>query len=157
MRFAVCAFLDDVALDAEFDAGALPLHVTLLGNATIGAEQGQLEAVLEAVAAGYPPFEAEGGDDALFGPDGDVEVTLVEDDGSLLRAHLELLGMLRPLGLRPDAPAYAGRGFRPHVTVVDGDRIDRGEAFELDALALIDLEPDGDATRRRVAAQLPLI
>jgi hypothetical protein len=157
MRFAVCAFLDDVALDAEFDAGALPLHVTLLGNATIGAEQGQLEAVLEAVAAGFPPFEAEGGDDAGFGPDGDIEVTLVEDDGSLLRAHLELVGLLRRLDLRLDPPAYAGRDYRPHVTVRDGDRIERGESFELAAIALVDLEPDGDRGRRRVVAQLPLI
>ena len=158
MRFAVVAFLDDVALDAEFGAGELPLHVTLLGPCETEADLGQLEAALDAAFAQFAPFEAEGGDDELFGPRQDVEVTLVEDDGDLQAAHLQLLAQLRQIGdVRVVSPQYVGRGFRPHVTAVDGERIDRGERFELDAVAVLDLAPDDNASRTKVVAQLPLL
>ncbi|WBU39304.1 2'-5' RNA ligase family protein [Homoserinibacter sp. YIM 151385] len=154
LRFAVCAFLEDLALGSELDRGALPLHVTLFPPSTTEADQGQLEAALEHVLAQFGPFEAAGGDDELFGARRDVEVTLVEDEGSLAAAHVGLVRALSPLGVRVPDPAHVGRGYRPHVTVTaEGDRIERGERIELDAVALL-LDEGGVW---RVAAQLPLI
>lgn len=158
MHFAIVAFLDDVALDAEFAADEMPLHVTILPPCETEADLGQIEAAADAAFAQFPPFEAEGGDDELFGPRQDVEVTLVEDDGDLMAAHLQLLAQLRQLGdVRVSDPSHVGRGYRPHVTATAGERIDRGERFELDAIAVIDLAPDDDSSRRRVIAQLPMI
>lgn len=158
MRFAIVAFLDDVALETEFDAGELPLHVTLLGPSETEADLGQVEAAVDAALAQFAPFEVEGGDEELFGPRRDVEVTLVEHDGDLAAAHLELLAQLRQLdGVRVANPEYVGRGYRPHVTATADERIERGERFELDAIAILDLAPDGDRARRRVVAQFPLL
>ena len=156
MRFNVVAFLDDIPLGAEFDPGDQPLHVTLVPPASTDAELGQLEASLEQVLAGFGPIEAEGGDDDLFGEDRDVEVTLVEDDGSLTRLHLELLRALRPLAVRVGVPEHLGAGYRPHVTVRDDGRIERGESFELDAVALLTRD-DGGEDPWEVVAQFPLL
>jgi 2'-5' RNA ligase len=153
MRLVIVAFLDDVVLGARFAPGALPLHVTLVPPADTDAGPGQVEAVIEAALAAFGPFEVEGGDDELFGARNDVEVTLVVDDGTLARLHRELLLALRPLGVRVPRPDQIGAGFRPHVTVQDGERIERGERAELDAVALL----VRDAGEWELVAQFPLI
>lgn len=153
MRFNVVAFLDDVPLGAEFMPGDQPLHVTLIPPATTDADSGQVEAAIEHALADFGPIAAEGGDDELFGADRDIQVTLVEDDGSLMRLHLALLRALRPLSVRVGIPEHLGAGYRPHVTVRDDGRIERGEPFDLDAVALLTRD-DGPW---EVAAQFPLI
>lgn len=161
LRFAVVAFLDEVALEAEFDVDALPLHLTLLGAASTDAD---LDQVVSAVEAAYAPggvIEAVGGDDDLVGAD-EREATIVVDDGRLTDAHLELVVALRDLGVRVDDPTLVGRRYRPFVAVADdpddrASRIDRGERLELRAVAVLDLAPDGDRSRVRVVEQFPLL
>ena len=161
LRFAVVAFLDEVALEAEFDADALPLHLTLLDAASTEAD---LDQVVSAVEAAYAPggvIEAVGGDDDLVGA-AEREATVVVDDGRLTDAHLELVLALRDLGVRVDDPTLVGRRYRPFVAVADesddrAGRIDRGERLELRAVAVLDLAPDGDRARVRVVEQFPLL
>lgn len=161
LRFAVVAFLDDVALDAEFDADGLPLHVTLLGAASTDADLDQVVTAVEAAYSSHGVFRAEGGDDELIGAD-EVEATLVIDDGDLADAHLALVVDLRDLGVRVDDPSIVGRRYRPFVAVAeDSDdragRIERGERLELRAVAVLGLAPDGDRDRVRVVDQFPLL
>lgn len=155
MRFAVVAFLDGQPIGASFEPGELPLHVTLLPPAATAASQGELEAAIESVLAGFGVLEAEGGDDELLGPARDIEVTLVEDDGSLAELHRELLVALRPLGVLVANPEYLGAGFHPHVTIGEAgdERIERGERIELDAVALL---TRGDGPWE-LTAQFPLL
>lgn len=161
LRFAVVAFLDDVALDAEFDADGLPLHVILLGAASTDADLDQVVTAVEAAYSSHGVFRAEGGDDELIGAD-EVEATLVIDDGDLADAHLALVVDLRDLGVRVDDPSIVGRRYRPFVAVAeDSDdragRIERGERLELRAVAVLGLAPDGDRDRVRVVDQFPLL
>lgn len=161
LRFAVVAFLDDVALDAEFDADGLPLHVTLLGAASTDADLDQVVTAVEAAYSSHGVFRAEGGDDELIGAE-EVEATLVIDDGDLADAHLALVVDLRDLGVRVDDPSLVGRRYRPFVAVADdpddrAGRIERGERLELRAVAVLDLAPDGDRDRVRVVDQFPLL
>ncbi|MBI5161849.1 MAG: 2'-5' RNA ligase family protein [Micrococcales bacterium] len=151
MLIHVVAFLDDLPLGAEFEPGEQPVHLTLVPRTSTDAELGQLEAAIESALAAFGPLEIEGGDDELFGPDHDVEVTLVEDDGTLASVHRELLRALRPLGMRVLAPPFVGAGFRPHVTVRGDERIERGERLTLDAVALLTRD-DGPW---RLVAQFP--
>ncbi|TPW72843.1 2'-5' RNA ligase family protein [Schumannella sp. 10F1B-5-1] len=160
MRFLIAAFLEDAALDTEFAPGTLPLHVTLLSPAETDADQGQLEAAIESALAAFGPIETEAGDDELFGGADSIEVTLLDDDeGELDAVHRALIQQLRPLGVRLLDPQHAGAGYRPHVSVTDdGDRVDRGERVELDAVALLerDAHAEGGPVWRLVA-QFPLI
>lgn len=161
LRFAVVAFLDDVALEAVFEADELPLHVSLLGAASTDADLDQVVTAVEAAYSSHGVFRAEGGDDELIGSD-EVEATLVVDDGDLADAHLALVVDLRDLGVRVDDPSIVGRRYRPFVAVAeDSDdragRIERGERLELRAIAVLDLAPDGDRDRVRVVDQFPLL
>lgn len=162
LRFAVVAFLDEVALDAEFARDELPLHVTLLGASSTEADLDQVVTAVETAYASHGPFVGHGGDDELVGPDGDVEVTLIVDDGDLVDAHRELVVELRELGVRVDDPQFVGRGYRPHVVVATAGedragRVERGERLELRAIAVLDLAPDGDAALVRIVDQFPII
>lgn len=89
------------------------------------------------VDATISPPAAAVGDDALFGPGGDVPVQLVESDDlrSLHVALLDAFGSAVPV--EPLVSSYNGSGYRPHVTVVDDRRLERGTAVELDTLLLV--------------------
>jgi hypothetical protein len=167
LRFSVVAFLDEVALDSEFDPDELPLHVTLLASASTEADLDQVVTAVEAAYSTHGTFVAHGGDDELVGSD-EIEATLVVDDGDLTDAHLALVVDLRDLGVRVDDPALVARNYRPFVPVAgEGDssgsrtdragRIERGERIELRAIAVLDLAPDGDRDRVRVVDQFPLL
>ncbi|QOD93339.1 hypothetical protein [Chryseoglobus sp. 28M-23] len=156
LRFAVVAFLDEVALEAEFASDALPLHVSLFGAASSEADPEQIVAAVEAAYASYGPFEVTGGDDEVIGAEQN-EVTLLDDADELLEAHLTLVLLLRELGVRVDDPSTVAGAYQPHVPVTDEERIDRGERLELRAIAVIDLAPDGDDSRVSVLDQFPLI
>lgn len=156
LRFAVVAFLDEVALGAEFDSDALPLHVSLFGAARSDADPDQIVAAVEAAYASYGPVEATGGDDETLGA-GQVEVTLLDDADELVEAHLTLVLLLRELGVRVDDPSTVAGSYRPHVPVAPEERIDRGERLELRAIAVLDVAPDGHDGRVVVLHQFPLI
>jgi len=161
LRFAVVAFLDDVALEAEFEADELPLHVTLLAAASTEADLDQVVSEVEAAYSSHGVFVARGGDDEAVGAD-EVDATLVVDDGDLADAHLALVVDLRDLGVRVDDPSIVARRYRPFVAVAAetddrAGRIERGERLELRAVAVLDLAPDGDPDRVRVVDQFPLL
>lgn len=156
LRFAVVAFLDEVVLDADFAADALPLHVSLFGAASSEADPDQIVAAVEAAYASYGPFEATGGDDETLGAE-QVEVTLLDDADELVEAHLTLVLLLRELGVRVDDPSVIAGAYRPHVPLTPHERIDRGERLELRAIAVLDLAPEGDDGRVVVMDQFPLI
>lgn len=153
MRINLVAFLEDQPLGAEFEPGEQPLHVTLLPWAETDTDLGELEAAIESALAQFGPLDAEGGDDELFGDDEDIDVTLVEDDGTLAALHRELLVALRPLGVRVLQPRHVGVAYRPHVTVQGDERIERGERITLDAVALLTRD-DGPW---ELVAQFPLL
>ncbi|MER3386401.1 MAG: hypothetical protein RIC81_12580 [Microcella pacifica] len=156
LRFAVVAFLDEVALEAEFEPDALPLHVSLFGAASSEADPDQIVAAVEAAYASYGPFEATGGDDEVIGAD-QIEVTLLDDAEELIEAHLTLVLLLRELGVRVDDPSIVAGAYQPHAPVGAEERLDRGERLELRAIAVLDLAPDGDDGRVVVLDQFPLI
>ncbi len=156
LRFAVVAFLDEVALDAEFTPDALPLHVRLFGAAASEADPDQIVSAIESAYASYGPFTAIGGDDDEVGADG-TEATLLEGADDLIEAHLTLVLLLRELGVRVDDPSIVAGRYRPHVPTSGDERIDRGERLELRAIAVLDLAPDGDDDRVLVLDQFPLI
>lgn len=156
LRFAAVAFLDEVALDAEFAPDAVPLHVSLFGAASTEADPDQIISAVEAAYASYGPFTARGGDDEVIGAE-QYEVTLLENADELTEAHLTLVLLLRELGVRVDDPSTVAGAYRPHAPVTAEERIDRGERLELRAIAVLDLAPEGDDSRVTVLDQFPLI
>ena len=152
VRFAVAAFLEPVALDAELDPEELPLNVVLLDAARTDAGLGEVEAALERALAGFAALTAVAGDDELV--PGAGEATLLEEAEDFTGVHRALVAELRPLGVRVERPERVGASYRPRVAATDSDRLDRGDEVEARAVALLDLSEPGVV---RVAAQFPLI
>lgn len=91
-----------------------------------------------------------------FGPRRTVPVTVLEPAPSLLVVHAKLLNILGEDGACFDQAEYVGPGYRPHVTITPQRRLERGEVVVVDSVSMVDLQPAGDAHRRRVLATIPL-
>lgn len=156
-RFAVCAFVDQVEPGSEHPRGQLPLHVTLLGPFSTTAELEQIVGVVGGAIAGMAPIGIRVGDDELFGPNRDIEVSLLDDDAEVTDAHRLILDASRFIRARLDSPEYAGDGFRAHVTVLPDDRLERGEVHELDEIAIVEFGPEARRDIRRIGALIRLI
>jgi hypothetical protein len=137
-----------------FAAGALPLHVTVVGRFSVAATPGAVLGVLRDVAEELPcPLRM--ATDGLVGSQ-DVPVLVIEDAAAAHALHDRLLTELRQLGAVVDTPRAAGPDWTPL-----GDGAARGEelaahavdgALQLASLSLVELEPGGDPTRRRIFA-----
>jgi hypothetical protein len=153
-RFAVCSFVERQDDGAAFAAGALPLHVTVVGRFSVAAAPDAVLGVLRDVAEDLPcPLRL--GTDGLDGSP-DVPVLVIEDAAAAHALHDRLLTELRQLGAVVDTPRAAGPDWVP-----SGDGAARGDelarfaadgALTIGTLSLVELEPDGDADRRRVLA-----
>jgi lincosamide nucleotidyltransferase A/C/D/E len=135
--------LRPMAIGGWIDRSRWPQHVTVCSNFRCGPNDvDALAAILRRVAAAISLPAVIVGGDALFGPGGDVSVQLVESE-DLHRLHGALwdaFGSAVPV--EPVEPAYNGFGYRPHVTVVDGRRLEPGLALELPALLLVEVAPE---------------
>jgi lincosamide nucleotidyltransferase A/C/D/E len=137
--------LAPMAVGDWIDRSRWPRHVTVCPNFRSGPKDiDALAAVLRRVAAMTSLPVATVGEEARFGPDGDAPVQLVAS-GDLQRVHVTLLDALGSVvSVEPLAPGHNGSGYRPHVTVVDGRRLERYSVLELGTLLLVEIAPQQD-------------
>lgn len=144
-EYCVVMPLRPMPVGVWIDRSHWPRHVTVCGNFRSGPDDlDVLAATLRRVAATISPPFAVIGDDAQFGPDGKTPVQLVQSD-DLQRVHETLMDALgRAARVDSVIPEHNGPGYRPHVTVVNGGRLDRGPVVELSTLLLVEIGPNGD-------------
>jgi hypothetical protein len=152
------AFVEPVAAGAVFLRTDWPLHITLV-RFDAGARDGADPAEGAAALADGPAVAALGaelavGEDAAFGRNGSVPVSLVEPHPALQALHEELVRAVEAVHGRVLTPRHTLTGYRPHVSHhgagPDTRRLRPGDAVVLDRIALVDMAPDGDRTIRRV-------
>jgi hypothetical protein len=148
------AFVEPVAEGQVFLRSAWPLHITLV-RFDVGSPDSADVAVRLAEQAGPHASAALGagltvGEDAAFGRNGSVPVSLVEPHPALQALHELLVHAVTELGATILTPRHTLSGFRPHVSHHGGKRLHPGDAVVLDRIALMDMAPDGDHTIRRV-------
>jgi hypothetical protein len=148
------AFVDPVAEGQVFLRSAWPLHITLV-RFDVGSPDSTDVAVRLAEQAGPPAAAALGaglavGEDAAFGRNGTVPVSLVEPHPALQALHEQLVHAVTELGATILTPRHTLSGYRPHVSHHGDKRLHPGDAVVLDRIALVDMAPDGDHTIRRV-------
>ena len=128
-NFVLVAFVEPVTEGQVFPRTQWPLHITLLRFDVDNAVAEQLAAL-----AGPPAETALGaaltvGEDAGFGRNGSVPVSLVRPQPDLQALHGQLAAAVESAG---------GRILRP------------GDTLVLDRVALVDMAPDGNRTVRRI-------
>ena len=132
-----------------FNSDNWPLHVTLADTFAINAINDELLLQLRDISKGRAQVvKAEVA--AWFGQAGEVEVMLLEASDELLQLHTGVVDLLLGKGAIFNDPQYIKSGFIGHVTQQTSRRVEVGESLAFDSLALIDMFPDGDASRRRV-------
>ncbi|NUP60101.1 MAG: hypothetical protein HOQ06_11600 [Pseudarthrobacter sp.] len=153
------AFVEPVADGQVFPRTDWPLHITLVrfdvGPPAAADPADGLAGLAEAPATAALGAVLRVGEDAAFGRDGSVPVSLVDRHPALQALHEQLVQAVADAGGRILTPRHTLSGYRPHVshhgapgTAVK--RLNQGDAVVLDRIALVDMAPDGDHTIRRV-------
>ena len=157
------AFVEPVAGGQVFPRTDWPLHITLVrfdlkfdAGTSAGADVVErLAGLADAPAAAALGAQLAVGEDAAFGRNGSVPVSLVEPHGALQELHVQLVQLVSDVEGRILTPRHTLTGYRPHVshrTSTEGGakRLHQGDAVVLDRIALVDMAPGGDHTIRRV-------
>jgi hypothetical protein len=153
------AFVEPVAEDAVFPRTEWPLHITLVRfDADTRPGDDPAERVTGLAAPHAEAALGTGltvGEDAGFGRNGSVPVSLVDPHPALQGLHEKLVQAVLDVGGRILTPRHTLSGYRPHVSHHGAPgpavkRLNPGAAVVLDRIALVDMAPDGDHTIRRV-------
>ncbi|GAB3523007.1 2'-5' RNA ligase family protein [Arthrobacter monumenti] len=147
--FVAVAFIDPVHRGMVFSRGAWPLHITLT-HFSSDLPPDRLAEILGQPARAALGAEILIGKDDMFGSRRTVPVSLVEHSDVLQRMHEDMVRALSENGADNTSPHFSGENYRPHVTVTDGRRVNRGDTFRINQVGLVEMRPDGDATIRRI-------
>ncbi|WP_345543785.1 2'-5' RNA ligase family protein [Microbacterium jejuense] len=147
-----------VALPHSLGVGAVlrrrewPAHVTLASNFVVDGSRELLEDVVRRICTDCPPLTIRFGGEALFGPDQDIPVQLVESD-RIVALHRRLADALEDMsGFVAEQPAFWRSGYRPHMTHVAGVHTPPGSRQQLRYVAIAEL----NATRATAWAEISL-
>ncbi|WP_374200977.1 2'-5' RNA ligase family protein [Arthrobacter sp. AK04] len=151
------AFVEPVAEGSVFLRTEWPLHITLVRFDVGTADSADSADVAVRLAGLAGPYAAAAlganlqvEEDAGFGRNGSVPVSLVQTRPDLQALHEQLATAVESSGGRILTPAHTRSGYRPHISHQHGRRLYPGENLVLDRIALVDMAPDGDHTVRRI-------
>src|SRR5690606_34342136 len=126
-RLVVVLPLSRLQVGDRFAVHEWPLHVTVLPPFKTDATGTEIGDAIRSVTPGQPALHLAAAGDELVGRRHDIPVTLVATNEQLTALHHALRAAVRPFAAQPDAPAFTGAGYRPHVTVKSHARIYEGD------------------------------
>ena len=148
------AFVEPVTDGLVFLRTDWPLHITLV-RFDAGAPDSADPTERAAALADTPARAALGagltvGEDAGFGRNGSVPVSLIQPHPDLHALHEQLVAVVVAVGGTILTPAHTLTGYRPHASHHGAKRLNPGDVVVLDRIALVDMAPDGGHATRRV-------
>ena len=144
------AFVEPVPDGLVFPRSEWPLHITLVRFDVEDVAAERVAALAAPPAAAALGARLGVGEDAGFGRNGSVPVSLVQPQQDLQALHERLVAAVESVGGKILTPAHTLSGYRPHVSHHGDKRLNPGDAVVLDRIALVDMAPDGDRTVRRI-------
>jgi hypothetical protein len=111
---------------------------------------------LKELLAGQQPVKTVAQNDDLMGPSKDTPVTIIKTTPELMSLHNKLIGLLEKYGAPLVSPEFAQGGFRPHVTIQRKHRLHSGDKVAVDAISIVDMQPNGDTSRRKLLGTINL-
>ncbi len=137
--YAVAALFDPLDVGTTLSRQAWPAHVTLASNFTAAAPADQVVGVVADAAPIAEPLSVRIGEVALFGPNHDVPVRLVDSEQAvsvhnLLADHLGSLD-----GFTAEEPAYWREGYRPHLTLGPSVIAKEGDRETASCVAVVEI------------------
>lgn len=149
-KYTIAQLMEPLPDGTEYSRFEWPLHVTLADVFAIDLAGQNIMQKLTLFAARQKPFATTAGDDALFGPNRQTRVTLLQTTLKLQSLHDRLIDLLAENGATFNSLQFTKSGFKPHATVGSHGRLNTGDTVHFSALTLIDMFPDHDPHNRRV-------
>lgn len=147
--------LEDLPIGYTFDRTrqSWPLHITLLNWFTTQDEPSTLDALAHSASL-VEPFVVLVGDDAMFGSENDVPVSLLENDAELKALHKNVLKtVLDTGGELSQETVWIGDDYTPHATHHGSKRAKPGENVTVSRICIVTVH-EGD--KCEVARYIPL-
>ena len=137
--YAVVALFDPLDVGTTLSRQAWPAHVTLASNFTAAAPVDEVVGVVAAAAPIAEPVGVRIGEVALFGPNHDVPVRLVDSEQAV-RVHNLLADHLGSLdGFAAEESAYWREGYRPHLTLGPAVIAKEGDRETANCVAVVEI------------------
>ena len=155
-KYTIIQLFEDLPVGTQFSSSDWPLHATLVDTFAIDWDVDTMIAKLKEHASKLSSAQTKVMDDTHFGPNGEVQVALLEKTDDLLMLHNELIKLLEQGDLKLNDPQFAKDGFLPHSTVQKHARVNKGNHLTFDSLTLIDMFPDEDPYQRKVLATIKI-
>lgn len=147
-KYCLVQPLDSIRLGDEFAASDWPLHITIVGVFAIDWNDKYFSEFANLIAS-YRAFSSKTTSIEYFGLKQEIKVRLVKPNENLQMLHTDIAKFVLGHGGSFNDLHYQFDGFRPHATM-RGDQPDENCEITFDTLALIDMFPDGNHTRRKI-------
>lgn len=147
-KYVVGHFIDLPSEQFNFSCKNWPLHITLLPNFTINNDLDQVINKLELLSSKIKPFIVQVGNNEHFGLKGEVLVSLIKPNASIINLHEKLVGLTRDYKF--DTPQYINAGYRPHATKKPNCQLNKNEIYEVNSMTLVDMYPKNNINRRAI-------
>lgn len=149
LEYVLVVFVEPVHAGLVFERSGWPLHITVVRFGVVLSGR-DVAVLLDADIRPALGTTFRAAANAAFGRSGDVPVTLIEPAPGLQRLHEQVLARLTDVGAAVAGVGHALENYRPHVSILDGRRIDTGTERVVQQVALVDMRPGRDVHYRKV-------
>jgi 2'-5' RNA ligase len=141
--FIVVHLVEKQAIGTRFEKwrNVWPLHITLAGWFAAADSSGIADA-LRRVANSERAFEAQLGDEAMFGHDHDIRVQIVTNQGPIKELHELLVTAIKAAAGAFENEHWFGENYRAHVTQHDNATVHKGDSIQVNDFHLVKLLPE---------------
>lgn len=148
-KYTIISPIEQVTEGQVFESTHWPLHTTIADTFAVDAIDEEMISQIRRQVRGRT-LTVSGGELAYFGKNADIEVMLLRDSPELYTLHSDLADLLLDRGAIFNDSQYIKGGFIGHVTQRETKRLAINERVRLDAVAIIDMFPEGNPNKRRV-------
>lgn len=138
-KYVFVKLLEGPPKSGVFDRKDWPLHVTIVPNFFYADDISELTSPAEQTVQDLDPVSTTASEEALFGPEENIPVSLLMMTNELRAIHQLLYDKLVERGAVFNEPRYCGAGFRAHVAVQESGKLNKGDRVIINELTLIDM------------------
>ncbi len=149
-KYTIIALLEEKPEGYEYPSNNWPLHVTIADTFSIEWDIAKFKDELAELAKQLKPANAVGSHTEYFGPEKQIQVTILEMSKELVDIHYAVVKLLKEAGVKFNDPQYTEAGFKAHATVQPHAQINIGNKITLNSLAIIDMFPNEDPYQRKI-------
>lgn len=155
-KYVFVKLLEEPPKSGVFDMKNWPLHVTIVPRFSCSGDISELTSLAEQTVQDLDPVSTTVSEEALFGPEENIPVSLLMMTDELRAMHQLLYDKLVEHGAVFDEPQYCGAGFQAHATVQESGKLNKGDNVIINELSLIDMFPGQDITQRKALDTITL-